>query len=315
MTLKIRFNAQIVIPIFVNMKKLLYLIIPIALIGCDDGDLIVEDLDFDGAAVQACDIPVDEVISDYLFYIVDDSDNETTSLAINTTNPIITESGTYGPFSLTTNNFEYRKLNGSAGTTYYCNDVPPSSPTTVQIFTGEAGSVTIESIIIEDDNDGIDALDEGIDLNDLSLSLDTDGDGIPNYKDMDDDGDNVFTEDELNSTDSSIVVDTDGDGIPNYLDNDDDGDGILTIQEDLNGDLVPANDIIGSVANYLNDQATTTASPAITEYRPHRYTNTATLNITIEDLTAVSNSREIIIASYNFGTYVRTIIISETPTF
>ena len=315
MTLKKRFTARIVIPIFVDMKKLLYLIIPIVLLGCDDGDLIVEDLDFDGAAVQACDIPEDEITTDYLFYVIDNTDNETISLSINTTDPIVTESGTYGSFPLTSNNFEYRKLNGAAGTDYYCSNIPPSEPTTTQVFIGEAGDAFIETIIEEDDNDGIDAIDEGIDLNNLTLSLDTDGDGIPNYKDQDDDGDNVLTEDELNSTDITIIIDTDGDGIPNYLDNDDDGDGILTIQEDLNGDLVPANDIIGTVANYLNNQAIDSANPAITVYRPHRYINTASLKISVEDLTATNDSRELIIASYDFGTYVRSLTISETPTF
>ena len=77
---------------------------------------------------------------------------------------------------------------------------------------------------------------------------DTDGDGIPNFMDNDDDGDMVLTSVEYvfpsNSTDKSVqtLLDTDGDGIPNYLDNDDDGDGILTIDEDANGNNNPADD-------------------------------------------------------------------------
>jgi hypothetical protein len=36
------------------MKKLLYLIFPIVLLGCDDGDIITNDFDFEDASVEAC---------------------------------------------------------------------------------------------------------------------------------------------------------------------------------------------------------------------------------------------------------------------
>ncbi|MBF4984261.1 hypothetical protein FNJ87_07965, partial [Nonlabens mediterrranea] len=99
------------------MKKLLYLIIPIALIGCDDGDLILDDLDFEGTTVQACEIPEDEDTSDYLFYMINDT--ETISLQLSTTDDILNTATTYGPYSLTTNSLEYRKLSDTAGSDYY----------------------------------------------------------------------------------------------------------------------------------------------------------------------------------------------------
>lgn len=298
-----------------NMKKFLYLIISIAFISCNDGDLLVEDLEFDNAAVQICDTPLDQTTTDYLFYIIDNTDNETISLAINTTDPILTASGIYGGFPLSTNTLQYRKLNGPAGADYYCNNVPPVTPLSTQIFIGEAGEAFIESTVIEDDGDGIDAIDEGIDLNDLSLSLDTDGDGLPDYKDTDDDNDNVPTSDELNQTDPTIVVDTDGDGIPNYKDNDDDGDLVLTIQESTDGDIFPSNDEIGGVKNYLNNQVTATANPPVASYDVHRFTTSTKLVITITALTVVSEERQIIISNYDFGTYSRTLTTTLTPTF
>ncbi|WP_282069604.1 gliding motility-associated C-terminal domain-containing protein, partial [Olleya namhaensis] len=73
---------------------------------------------------------------------------------------------------------------------------------------------------------------------------DTDGDGIPNWMDTDDDNDGVDTinEDYADTDDSDGDIDptgdddptnddTDGDGIPDYLDTDDDNDGILTPDE------------------------------------------------------------------------------------
>ena len=73
---------------------------------------------------------------------------------------------------------------------------------------------------------------------------DTDGDGLPNFNDPDDDNDGVDTINE-DYTDTDVSDgevdptgdgdpqndDTDGDGTPDYLDTDDDNDGILTSDE------------------------------------------------------------------------------------
>ena len=53
-----------------------------------------------------------------------------------------------------------------------------------------------------------------------ALFIDTDGDGVPNGTDIDDDNDGVI------DTVEGEQTDTHGDGIPNYLDSDDDGDNI-----------------------------------------------------------------------------------------
>lgn len=84
---------------------------------------------------------------------------------------------------------------------------------------------------------------------------DHDEDGIPSYKeDLNGDGEFIVNFDDLtDETDD----DTDGDGILNYLDNDDDGDGILTINEDLNNDGDPTNDIgANGIPNYLDIEET-----------------------------------------------------------
>jgi hypothetical protein len=101
---------------------------------------------------------------------------------------------------------------------------------------------------VDADNDTVPTPDEDVN-NDTNLANDdTDGDGIPNYLDNDDDGDLVLTNLEYvftsgrNVQNTLTLLDTDGDTIPNYLDNDDDGDGLLTWREDYNGDGNPTND-------------------------------------------------------------------------
>ncbi len=125
-------------------------------------------------------------------------------------------------------------------------------------------SVILNAIDCDEDYDfdGVATSDEDLNQDGNLANDDTDGDGIPNYMDNDDDGDLVLTIFEYVFVDgrnaNSILLDTDGDGIPNYLDNDDDGDGVLTIDEDYNGNNNPLDDDTNNnnIADYLeNDVA------------------------------------------------------------
>src|SRR6185312_14413110 len=79
--------------------------------------------------------------------------------------------------------------------------------------------------------------------------LDTDGDGIPDYRDDDNDGDGIVDKLELTAQGASVAAmkladapDTDGDGIHDFLDTDSDGDGIPDLTDgavDTDGDLMP----------------------------------------------------------------------------
>ncbi len=89
---------------------------------------------------------------------------------------------------------------------------------------------------VDDDGDGLKNALEDLNGDGDCSNDDTDGDGIPNWRDPDDDGDGVSTAVEI------VYGDTDSDGIPNYLANDDDGDGILTRDEDYNQSGDPADD-------------------------------------------------------------------------
>jgi Bacterial Ig domain/Bacterial Ig-like domain len=109
---------------------------------------------------------------------------------------------------------------------------------------------------------------------DLSL-YDTDGDGLPNCQDPDDDNDGVLTINEINK-------DTDNDGIKDYLDPDDDNDGILTRHEDTNGD-----------SNWLNDDNNNNSIPAYLDKNEKGGTD--------NDSDSVPNSIECKATDLNFG--------------
>jgi len=117
------------------------------------------------------------------------------------------------------------------------------------------GDGLIDALDSDDDGDGIETRDE--DLNgDGIYSEDGDGDGIPDYLDEDDDNDLVLTRfEDLNGTGDARDDDTDGDLLPNYRDDDDDDDGQLTREEDPDGDGNPRNDNTDrdDLPNYLDD--------------------------------------------------------------
>jgi len=86
----------------------------------------------------------------------------------------------------------------------------------------------------------------------IFVDLDSDGDGIPNHLDPDDDNDGTDDEDDAFPNDPNESLDTDGDGIGNNADEDDDGDGLPDIQ-----DLFPndPNETVDSDGDGVGDNA------------------------------------------------------------
>lgn len=87
----------------------------------------------------------------------------------------------------------------------------------------------------DDDNDGVNDTADAFPL-DASESVDSDGDGTGDNADPDDDNDGVDDTDDAFPNDPNESLDTDGDGVGNNADPDDDGDGV----EDGN-DFAPTN--------------------------------------------------------------------------
>lgn len=85
------------------------------------------------------------------------------------------------------------------------------------------------------DADGVADLAEDVNANGNRLDDDSDGDGVPDFQDRDDDGDGLATRDELDlrrgASGAPVPRDTDTDGLPDYLDADDDNDGWPTQDE------------------------------------------------------------------------------------
>ncbi|WP_321374168.1 T9SS type A sorting domain-containing protein [uncultured Draconibacterium sp.] len=180
------------------------------------------------------------------------------------------ESPVYGNFICDPfGNFTYSSSSDFRGTitlTYRLSSItdPPSysEATLVIIIENDADcDKVVNSLDIDDDNDGI------LDIHEGDETVDTDEDGIPDYLDIDSDNDGItdFTEwqtegfckslllvdengdgwdaafDPVEGGDYYEQVDTDMDGIPDFQDYDSDNDGISDYIEafDIDNDQVP----------------------------------------------------------------------------
>lgn len=138
-------------------------------------------------------------------------------------------------------------INGTATTT---PDTTTSTSTEETIVDSDADSVpdylepnttdtdgdgVTNNLDPDDDGDGVPTVDDGTITNDPVEPVDTDNDGTPNYLDPNDDGDAIFTTDEETATSTDpTAVDTDGDTVPDYLESnttDTDSDGTPNVSD------------------------------------------------------------------------------------
>lgn len=285
------------------MRKLLCILtLGLSCFTCSNGDIITFELDFPDT-FKTC--------GEIVFYKTKTDPGESLSIQISgLTMDQVLAVGSDNTLTLTkningsTNRFTYRTYGTlPSDSELFCNDVPPSNLDILTSDESTSGTVTITTILTEDDNDGIPAELEDINGNGDLTDDDTDMDGVPNYLDQDDDGDNVLTASEnpnYSETDGlTSAQDSDGDGIPDYLDMDDDGDGVKTRdEENVSQDQNPQNDILDPNVgpDYLNPAVSNTV-PA-TKYRIHTIQQTFEVSILVENISFPTLSQTV----FDFGT-------------
>ncbi|NEV94042.1 hypothetical protein G3567_07770 [Psychroflexus sp. YR1-1] len=311
------------------MKKLVILSISLlALIACDDGDIIVSDFNFNEESnLNLCEFDNNRKV----LHIVTES-NEAIAFTfqrdiLENIIDVINPDG----FSVPINNsnlVNFRRLDASVSSdAYFCGEIPPSQPNVIEEYESTSGgsvefTITRESDPdVDTDADGIPDLeerpiDENGNFTGTVFNLDTDNDGIPNFLDIDDDNDNIPTISELNAAAANeINADTDGDGIPNYLDADDDGDGVITRYEDLNAldtgvppaqtDLNPRDDDTDQdgIPNYLDTDSS--ESLVVDYYRTNQISRSFNITVVFNNITLknTASERTIRLDSQGFGVF------------
>jgi hypothetical protein len=120
-------------------------------------------------------------------------------------------------------------------------------------------------VVMAADEDGDSLTDE---QEGRSAALDTDRDGVPDFRDVDSDGDGLFDAAEAGDANPATPpADSDGDGLPNFRDLDSDGNGVLDAVEggeDIDGDgRIDAADLDNDGDGLLDrdEVGSSTASP------------------------------------------------------
>lgn len=296
-------------------------------VSCDDGDIIVSDFEFDEDSLETCYSGEDD--NHTVFYNVND-DNEVIYVIIDGEFDFMDEfdstvDSTSDVINDDTNLFRYLKFDSFSTTDandFFCSAVATTKTITREL-NGTGGTLSIVTLntvdidggtIEDEDGDGLtneqEGYIEGTPTEDFDTLLDSDQDGIPNFRDQDDDNDNVTTANELFNKDDdgedidtdddedgipdAGFLDTDGDGNPDYLDTDDDEDGVPTRLEFVTGasSLSPEFNLddADKLARYLDD----TVAIAGEHTEPIQINNSYTTNyetiVKISDLELSSSS-------------------------
>lgn len=135
------------------MKKLWLLFVLVFAFGCDDGDLPLEEIDFEStAAVAGCD-PVTAGVT--LLFRIDSAEaliiEIPNTLIINT----VTEEGVPREASLTnaSTNAYYRGFNTTITSNYFCSELPPADIQVNLEYTANNGIIKVVTTAILDPND------------------------------------------------------------------------------------------------------------------------------------------------------------------
>jgi hypothetical protein len=235
------------------MCRFLIVFVLLGLFGCDDGDIITFELEFDGD-LKRCENNLDS----YLIFDVKDDPSETLSLSLQRTaenealfrEPTPENEPAVLPINGSSTRFIFRTYNRTPTDAEMCDVIAPGDLVILEDYEATTGRVFVAVTIEDDDNDGIPSIFEGRGEPDADGNYpnaqNSDGDIYPDYLDADDDNDNIPTEFEIITSDGDFdpavnFINTDEalenqlgqENIPNHLDPDDDGDNIPTRLEDM----------------------------------------------------------------------------------
>lgn len=127
------------------MRKLsLPILLTLMLSSCGDGDLQIETIDFDSVSPQSCD-DLQAASTNILFKINDD---EALILDLQSSvfnNGVIGETITTESTVPSQSSITYRIFSDDVSSNYFCDEIPPVSPTVIEEVEAEGGMVIIET--------------------------------------------------------------------------------------------------------------------------------------------------------------------------
>lgn len=129
------------------MRKSIFIIVCLGLVGCSDGELQIETIDFDEVALDFCGSATTQT---ELFFKL----NEFDALILNLDNGLIRNEPSNDTIRSAIpggSQVRYRLFDDAVNSSYFCDAVPPVTPGVVEEIPGEAGEVLIYTTQSETD--------------------------------------------------------------------------------------------------------------------------------------------------------------------
>ncbi|HET8737019.1 MAG TPA: hypothetical protein VFM69_10505 [Pricia sp.] len=126
------------------MKKMLFLGVLTGLVSCDDGDLQIEQVDFEEVNIQSCP-GLDDPTETTFFFKIDGDEALLLNLAAGLIKNETSAPGTLQSTIPEPSNLVYRLFSDDVTEAYFCDAVPPLEPTVINENTATAGDITINT--------------------------------------------------------------------------------------------------------------------------------------------------------------------------
>ena len=126
------------------MRKMLLLGSLLGLYACDDGDLQIEEVDFDASTIETCP-GLDDTTETTFFFKIDGDEALLLTLAEGL---IKNETSLTGPLTSTlpaASNLNYRFFSDDVSAAYFCDAVPPLEPTVLKENIATSGNISIDT--------------------------------------------------------------------------------------------------------------------------------------------------------------------------
>jgi hypothetical protein len=131
------------------MKKVFPLFLVLILNACSDGELQIDVIDFDSAALQFCES--ETTINSTVFFKL----NNDEALILELQSGLLQNQASTDTIRSTIpsqSSLIYRFFSDGVSKNYFCDDIPPATPTVLDEILAEAGEVLITTVQSESDS-------------------------------------------------------------------------------------------------------------------------------------------------------------------
>jgi hypothetical protein len=125
------------------MKRVFLLFGFLVLNACSDGDLEIDVIDFDSTALQFCETQT--TVNSTVFFKINDDE----ALILELQSGVLQNQASTDTIRSTIpsqSNLIYRFFDDGVSKNYFCDDIPPATPSVVEEILAEAGEVLITTI-------------------------------------------------------------------------------------------------------------------------------------------------------------------------